>query len=110
MIVKEIFSLYLQGYEPRTISKILNQKCYTNTQGKEFKRSTVYAVLHNERYIGTFQWKDIKKPDAIPSIIDKDTFIKVQEKIGHMKKSCIRASDRYLLAGKVFCASCGRKW
>ena len=109
LIVKEIFNLYLQGYEPRTISKILNKKCYTNAKGNEFKRSTVYAVLHNERYIGTFQWKDIKKPDAIPSIIDKDIFFKVQEKIGYMKKSCIRASDQYLLAGKVFCAKCGQK-
>lgn len=108
-IVREIFNLYLQGYDPSSIAKLLNQKHYTTARGRPFTRSPVYAILHNERYIGTFTWKDIRKPDSIPAILDKETFFKVQDKIGYIKKNCIRASDQYLLAGKVFCSECGKK-
>lgn len=108
-IVREIFNLYLQGYNPKAIADILNQKHYTTARNRPFTRSPVYAILHNERYIGTFVWKDVKKADSIPAILDKETFYKVQDKIGYIKKNCIRASEQYLLAGKVFCSECGKK-
>lgn len=97
-------------YEPAAIAKILDQKHLTTARNRPFARSPVYAILHNERYIGTFLGKDVRKPDSIPAIIDKEIFYRVQDKIGYIKKNCIRASNQYLLAGKVFCAKCGKKW
>ena len=108
-IVRMIYQMFLDGMSVARIERELNDKKYTTDAGKVFSRSRVYYILHNERYIGTFQWKDIKKEGIIPPIISKESFHAVQERINAMKSSSYRTNNNYLLAGKAFCASCGAK-
>ena len=64
--------------------------------------------MKNERYIGTFLWNGIKKPNAIPAIVNPEEWQKVQE-ITKAKKKCIAKSrgENYLLTGRLFCGQCG---
>ena len=66
--------MFLDGMSVPRIVQELNDKKYTTNVGKEFSRRRVYYILHNERYIGVFMWKDIRKDDLIPPIVSKETF------------------------------------
>ena len=108
-IVRAVFQMFLDGMSVPRIVQELNNKKYTTNAGKEFSRSRVYYILHNERYIGVFMWKDIRKDDLIPPIVSKDTFYLAQSKVKKMKKHPYRTNGKYLLSGKIFCAACGSK-
>lgn len=108
-IVRLIFRLFLEGLSVRQITNELNDRKLTTAQGYEFSRSRVYYVLHNERYLGTFIWKDIRVPHSIPQIIPDDVFERAQRKVKFVKKHCVKTNDKYLLSGKIFCAECGSK-
>ena len=61
-------------------------------------------------YIGTYIYKDlIRDEDAVPAIVDKDTFRKVQDmlKINKRMPSHKWSYSDYLLTGKLFCGKCG---
>ena len=44
-------------------------------------------MLHNRRYIGEFQYRDVVVPDGIPAIVPQDLFDRVQEKLAKPKVS-----------------------
>ena len=56
-------------------------------------------MLHNRRYIGEFQYRDVIVPDGIPAIVPQDLFTRVQDKLAKNKKAPARhkAEDDYLL-------------
>ena len=70
----------------------------------------VTRLLHNRRYIGEYRYRDIVKEDAIPAIVPKDLFDRVQERLAKNKKAPARKKARdeeYLLTTKLFCGKCG---
>lgn len=108
-IVKKIYDMFLTGFSVRQITNTLNEEKLTTAQGYAFSRSRVYSILHNERYIGTYIWKDIRVPHAIPQIISNETFELAQRKVKFMKAHCVKTNDKYLLSGRISCGACGSK-
>ncbi len=108
-IVQEIFDLYTDGKSQRQIVDILNEKGYRTAQGKPFRFGTIVSVLSNKKYIGIYQFNDICIEDGIPPIISKEQFAEVQEKMKQNKRQSgkMKAPEKYLLTGKVFCGHCG---
>ena len=49
--------------------------------------NSVGHMLHNRRYIGEFQYRDVIVPDGIPAIVSQDLFARVQEKLANPKVS-----------------------
>lgn len=136
-IVKEIFSLYRQGYGYRKITLILNEKKYpTPSMIEGTKRPTtdlwnatqVSRILKNDIYIGTLSLRKtirkaiksrelvkipeeewIKIEDNHEPIISKKEFYRVQEIIAERNKKRLRAGKGKinLFAGYIFCHDCG---
>jgi len=108
-LAKLIFEKYASGETLFSLIQYLNDQGYKTSRGKPYGRSSLDKMLRNEKYIGTYVYKDIRDEDAIPALIDKTTFYKVQE----MLKTNKRAPSRkwhytdYLLTGKLFCGHCG---
>lgn len=108
-LAKLIFEKYASGETLFSLIQYLNDQGYKTSRGKPYGRSSLDKMLRNPKYIGTFIYKDIRDEDAIPALIDKTTFYKVQE----MLKTNKRAPSRkwhytdYLLTGKLFCGHCG---
>ena len=52
---------------------------------------------------------DIVVPDAIPAIVPKDLFDRVQKRMDKNKRApaCGKADEEYLLTTKLFCGKCG---
>ena len=71
--------------------------------------SSVNTMLKNRRYIGELSFRDIVVPDAIPVIVPKDLFDRVQKRLDKNKRApaCGKADEEYLLTTKLFCGKCG---
>lgn len=108
-IVQEAFQLYANGESMAEICRIFNSKGYRTAKNSEFNRSSFKSMFKNVRYIGTYIYKDIKKENAIPAIIDKDLFETVQRRLSLAADAPARGKAKvdYLLSGKLFCGHCG---
>lgn len=109
-IAKKIFEMYAAGSTEFEIIRYLNEQGHRTQRGVAFNRSSLKKMLHNELYIGTYIYKDIiRDEDAVPALVDKDTFRKVQDmlKINKRMPSHKWSYSDYLLTGKLFCGKCG---
>ena len=106
--VLETFKRYDSGETISSIMNWLNKQGLTNTRGQKMTFNSVGHMLHNRRYIGEFQYRDVIVPDGIPAIVPQDIFDRVQEKLLKNKKAPARhkAEDDYLLTTKLFCGYC----
>lgn len=110
-VVRLIYDLCENGYTMANIIDYLNSHGYRNRNGTLFTKNSIPSILSNERYTGTYIFKNvIKKENAIPAIISKEQFEKVQ-KIKAMNRRmpshCWNYSD-YLLTDKLVCGICGQ--
>lgn len=127
--VKLIFTLALSGFGYGTIIDKLNENSYKTKLGNKFDKNSIYGILKNEKYTGTYVFnrtvsktfgkrnnhksKDesdiIKVYDAFPAIISREEW----ERLQVMMEKRIVASPRrrgnvnYLLTGKMKCGICG---
>lgn len=105
-VVRKIFDLYIQGNGVRKIKRYLEEHGIKTVTGKaEWSTSTIDRMLSNEKYVGevrmqkTFtsdfltgkreknqgQLDSYRVENAHESIIDRETFDKVQKMKGHTK-------------------------
>ena len=109
-IVREIYQRYANGEMIRSIIKSLNERHILTKQGKPFCQSSFNVLLRNRKYIGEYHYRDIVIPDAVPAIIPKDLFERVQARMEKNRHAPARtkAPEEYLLTTKLFCGHCGR--
>lgn len=108
-IVREAFERYADGESVADICRIFNARGYKTSKGARFGKSSFSLIFKNERYIGVYKYHDYRAEEAIPPIIDKDLWERVQAR---MKKASHapgknKAKRVYLLSGKLFCGHCG---
>ena len=121
-IVREIYSLYLNGNSTLDIARVLNKRKILTNRGKEWIASGILRMLTNTDYIGIKRFltskKDLKtkrrtlaheddvfiNEHSIPPIIDKETFDKVQSLI--IRKPKPHKPEYHIMARKLYCAHC----
>lgn len=117
-IVLEIFQRVASGDTLAQISEDLNARGIPTKRGGTWKTASYNKLLHNERYLGTYIYRDVRIPGGMPAIIPQDLFDAVQSVMGGKKNprcfagekaptSRRRADGVYLLTGKLFCGDCG---
>lgn len=108
-VVKEIFELYTSGISYKDIVKILNEKGYRTKNGTPFTKNSLYSILKNERYTGTYIYGEIRIENSIPAIISMDLFQHAQERLRKNSRSpaASKGNVDFLLTGKLFCGHCG---
>lgn len=107
-VVREIFTLYVDGKSAKEIKEIMNSRGITN-RNYPFTYNTVFRILTNRKYVGEYKFGDIIIPDGVPAIIDVESFDKVQARMKNNKRAPAmhRSEDDYLLTTKLFCGKCG---
>ncbi|MDO4281761.1 MAG: recombinase family protein [Peptococcaceae bacterium] len=129
--VRLIFNRVAEGHSFQEIRRELQSKGYHTRAGKDFSPSTLNAMLHNEKYNGTYvynrtvpQPKNGKRsndsrpddeilriPDGIPAIVDMELFTDVQltlkRRATQSAKRSGGAKEVYLLQGLIKCGNCG---
>ncbi len=131
-IVKMIFEDYLNGMGMLMIAKKLEKMKIKPRHSTKWNKNSVRTILQNEKYTGdlilqkTFIKDHISKKHCInkgelpkyyvekshTSIIDKDTFLKVQDEIAKRAKkySKVRNLNTYAFTSKIKCNLCGKNY
>lgn len=107
-VVRRIFEEYAAGIPAKDIIARLNEEGYRTVRGKPFNKSSIRRVLENEKYIGVYEWGDIRVEDGIPPIVDRDLFETCRRLVArHHRAPAAKRDTNFLLSGKLFCAHCG---
>lgn len=107
--VRFIFESYSNGLTMNKIRESLAAKGVVNSSGVPFAHNQhISKILHNDRYIGIFTYKEKKHYNYIPPIVDETLFYKVQKMLETNKGPSERARNRgdYILSGKAYCGHC----
>ena len=124
--VKLIFTMYAAGDSYNKIIDELAKRGYKGKRGKNIGKNSLNSILQNERYIGTYTWNKhqfkymgkwagaklnpnmVKIEDAIPKIIDEETWGKVQKRMSDNRRNASNSAKySYLLSGLIECGECG---
>lgn len=109
-IVQLAFELYASGWSVADICREFNTRGYRTSKGSLFNGNSFKTILRNKKYIGVYKFDDIEIENAIPAIIDKELFYKVQKRLKEVGDAPGRGKAKvdYLLSGKLFCGHCGQ--
>ncbi len=107
-IVRRIFEEYANGEPAKDIYTRLNDEGYRTTRGGLFNKNSLRRILRNEKYIGIYEYQNIRAEGEIPAIVDKELFNKCQRMLdGHRRAPAAKRKVSYLLTSKLFCGHCG---
>lgn len=108
-VVALAFQMCADGKTAKEIYDFLRVKGLRRADGKLIAYNSVLYMLSNRTYIGEYRHSGIVLEDAIPAIIDKGLFEKVQSTI--QKHSIAPAAHKdendYLLTTHLYCGKCG---
>lgn len=109
-IVRRIFEEYAAGESVRDIYHRLNEEGYRTSRGGKFNKNSLNRILQNEKYVGVYQFKDIRVEGGIPAIVDKELFDSCQAMIerNHRSPSAKHREAPFLLTSKLKCGRCGQ--
>ncbi len=126
--IKLIFNMKLQGNSYTAIAEELNKQGRFTKRGRPFGKNSIYEILRNEKYCGTYLFnqtpkkvagkrnnrvkKDasqiIRVENAIPIIIPREEWGKVQEMMnGNVRTKSRTSSTVFILSGILRCPECG---
>jgi site-specific DNA recombinase len=118
--VRAIFALYLRYQGLVAVAKELARRGWVNKAwqtrqgkargGRPFTKPRLYDLLNNVTYIGQVRYKDEVHPGEHESILDLDTWQRVQallQREGRSGRLSQEASSGPLLKGLLRCAPCG---
>lgn len=108
-VVRRIFSEYASGRSAIEIYTDLNRDGFRTARGNPFNKNSIRRILQNEKYIGVYEFGDIRDDHGIPPIIDRPLFDDVQRMIAchHRAPAAKKQAGGFLLTAKLFCGECG---
>ncbi len=112
--------MYLSGYGLLDIAQELNKFGFKTKRNKAFGKNSIYDILSNVKYTGTYIHNKAYKhnshinrddafiiENAIPAIISKEDFQMIQNKRKTNVSGEASAKRIYLLSGLIKCGKCG---
>lgn len=111
-IVRRIFEEYVSGRSLHQIREGLNADGIRTSRGASFSENSFHRMLKNEKYIGVYEFQDVRDEHGVPPIIDRDLWDAAQSMLSrvtprrrHQKAETV--PEPYLLTTKLFCGHCG---
>ena len=106
--VKDVFTMYAQGYTVPAILEEMLARGAKKRSGKPFDAKFIYNILHNVRYTGRVQHDGVCYDNIFPAIVSQDIWdkidiIKEANKIAPSRK---KEKFGYILSGKLVCGKC----
>lgn len=109
-IIQKVFEDYLADRSFVEIGKYLDAAGMLTEAGKKFTSSTIYNMIHNEKYIGITRYGDDVYTNIFPQIIPTHIYQAAQEKaaLNRYGKQPLDKANMYLLRTKAYCGLCGQ--
>lgn len=105
-IVRFIFEQFASGVFVKDIIATLTANGILH-KGKPFPMNTIYGILKNEKYSGTYMLGDEVVDKIYPPIISQEVFSRVRAKVNANKYGKRSIAVVYLLRHKMKCGYCG---
>lgn len=117
--VKRLFDATLRGEKVRPILDEMKAAGIKGRRGRTITYPSVYEMLKNERYTGTYVYCEVRKKDhrdkseaikvdnAFPAIVSREVWEGVQKVMETRKNAGRNPKTPYLLSGKIVCGECG---
>ena len=101
-----MYEQYSKGVFVCDIIKALTEQGVLH-KGKPFAKNTVYGILSNEKYSGTYKKDDEIVDNMYPQIVPTELFDVVRQKVSANKfgRTCVKTV--FLLKNKIKCGYCG---
>lgn len=124
--IRIMFQKIADGESYRQVITDLDLLGYTTRNGQPFSYATLNSILKNEKYCGVYiynrkngkrkrkrvlieEFDEVRNETAIPPIIDKKQFEKVQRILEKRKNSgTSKATSPFILSGLIYCKQCGK--
>lgn len=108
-MVRFVFDQYATGVPMKEIVNELRKRGLRGARGGELSYTSFSRTLTNPTYIGQYTYNGEVIPDLAESLIDVETYEKVQMlvKARAHAPAAGKAAAEYLLQGKVYCGHCG---
>ena len=105
-VVRFIFEQFANGVIVKDIISTLTANGILH-KGKPFPMNTIYGILKNEKYSGSYMLGDELVDKIYPPIISQEVFAKVRAKVNANKYGKRSVAVVYLLRHKMKCGYCG---
>ena len=108
-VVRKIFEMYLANATMADIIRYLNGQGIRTQKGNQYNKNSIRRILTNRKYIGCISYDGEEYQNAVPVIVDEETFRQVQIMMEKNKKAPARAKaldEQYILTTKLFCGEC----
>lgn len=107
-ILLHIFEAYAAGNRIPDIVRELDDKGIKN-RGNPFTVNSIYFMLQQEKYTGTYTIHGETFTHIYPAIIPKELYKIVRKRVDANKTGKHVVGVDYILMGKCFCGYCGRQ-
>lgn len=98
--VRLAFNMVAEGSTVADVVRAL--AAYRSKWGRPLSQQSVTNMLRNERYAGTYIYAGIREDGAMPAIIDRETFERVQRVLDSRCPKPRDRGHRYTLVGRLF--------
>ena len=105
-VVRFIFEEFSRGVIVKDIISSLTAKGILH-RGKPFPMNTIYGILKNEKYSGTYMLRDEVVDKIYPPIISEELYKRVRAKVDANRYGKRSIAVVYLLRQKMKCGYCG---
>lgn len=108
-VVQRIFREYAAGQSAVSIYTALNVEGFRTLRGNPFNKNSIRKILQNEKYVGVYEYADIRDEHGIPALVSRETFDRVQIMLEkhHRSPAAKKDAGGFLLTTKLFCGECG---
>ena len=107
-VLLHIFEAYAAGNRIPDIVRELDDKGIKN-RGNPFTVNSIYFMLQQEKYTGTYTIHGETFTNIYPAIIPKELYQIVRKRVDANKTGKHVIGVDYILMGKCFCGYCGRQ-
>lgn len=109
VIVRKIFDDYVSGKQIKEIAAWLKGSGIKTHGENDFSIGRLSSMLHSRKYIGECYYGGEVYDNVVPQIIDNETFEQVQRRlaVNARKSARAKATEPFILSGKMVCAECG---
>ena len=110
-VVQLIYRLYTENKMGlRRIARYLNEQGITTRRGGLWSMVSLYDILRNRTYLGTYTRFGMRVPGSHPPIVSADTFRQIQERLSAGPKATgYTKATPFLLSGLSYCGYCGNR-
>lgn len=98
-VVRAVFAAWIAGKSSPEISRACAENGVRTAMGRVPDRQWARRIVHDERYIGTYSWHDVRVEGGMPAIVGMDEWVAAQGR--HRATSAPNRTHDYPLVGRI---------